>query len=111
MPLRYEEYTRLSNGHAKGITCVAFSPNGLLLASGALDGRVCIWSLKTNALLHVVSGSSAVLSISWQPLCDDLLLCGLQDGAVAVINITFVQCYCSLIPYLSLPLSFSCTSW
>lgn len=38
-------------GHGNTISCVEFSPDGKLLASGDYDGLVKIWSLKAGKLL------------------------------------------------------------
>ncbi|MSU36495.1 MAG: hypothetical protein EXS36_15635 [Pedosphaera sp.] len=34
--------------HSNGVTCVAFSPNGSLLASGSRDRSVKLWDLSTR---------------------------------------------------------------
>lgn len=39
--------SRLCAGHLTGITKVCFGPDGTLLASGDISGRVCIWSLRS----------------------------------------------------------------
>ena len=91
MTLRYEEKATLASGHNRGITCVAFSPHGQYLASGGLDNRICIWSIDTFTLLHVVCGTSPVLSLVWEPPKDDTVFCGLADGSVATIQISIVS--------------------
>lgn len=91
MPLRYEQQCRLMGGHTQGITAINFSPNGKYLASSGMDGQICIWKLATNELLHTLSGSSPVLSLVWIPTGDDSLICGLKDGTVASISMTFVS--------------------
>ncbi|KAI1789836.1 WD40-repeat-containing domain protein [Ganoderma leucocontextum] len=89
MPLkRYKEFRRLSNGHSRGITAVSFSPAGTFVATGGLDGRVCIWRLVDGKLLHTYSGQNAILSLKWLPLREDAVLCGSQDGNIIVLTIT-----------------------
>ncbi|TBU28225.1 WD40-repeat-containing domain protein, partial [Dichomitus squalens] len=61
---------------------VAFSPTGQLLASGGLDGRVCVWQVVSHALIYVFSGQSAVLSIAWLEDSEQLV-CRMQDGTIA----------------------------
>lgn len=93
MPLLYQQSARLVHpeGHADGIATVAFSPNGLLLASGGMDGRVCIWSTRTYKLLYVFHGKSPVLSLLWLEASNEDLVCGMEDGTIASLRISVVR--------------------
>jgi WD40 repeat protein/serine/threonine protein kinase len=58
-------------GHTMPITCVAFTPNGKLLASASKDKTVRIWDVsdlsKPPKLLMVLRHSSAVTSVAFAP--------------------------------------------
>ena len=90
MPKRYKEFRRLSNGHSRGITTVAFSGEGSYVATGGLDGKVCIWGLQSGKLLHLYAGQSSILCLEWMPSREDSLLCGSQNGNVTVLTIAAV---------------------
>jgi WD40 repeat protein len=49
-------------GHTDTITAIAFSPDGLLLASTARDKSVRLWNLKTGETVRTVTGSVEQLS-------------------------------------------------
>ncbi|KAH9853715.1 WD40-repeat-containing domain protein [Lenzites betulinus] len=89
MPLQYQHYSRLSHSeaHSDSITVVVFSPNGQLLASGGLDGRVCVWHVGSRKLLYVFSGKAPVLSLVWLD-SDERMACGMRDGTVASLAIS-----------------------
>ena len=46
----------LLKGHSGAITCLAFSSNGTLLASGSKDGVVRVWDLNTGNSQYSFSG-------------------------------------------------------
>jgi len=74
--------TRTLRGHEDWVRCVAFSPDGALLASAADDNTVRLWSVADGALLQVLSGHTKwVYSVAFSP-DGRLLASGSQDGTV-----------------------------
>src|SRR5229473_2394690 len=43
-------------GHAGGVTAIAFSPDGQLLASGSMDHTVRLWNLEPGDLMTALVG-------------------------------------------------------
>ncbi|MGI9068670.1 MAG: caspase family protein [Pyrinomonadaceae bacterium] len=65
-------------GHGKGVTSVAFSRDGRLLASGSTDNTIRIWDLATKSELRTLTGhTSNIESIDFSP--DGRLLASASD--------------------------------
>lgn len=65
------------SAHRKGCNALAFSPDGLLLASGGNDSMTKVWDVHTGKVLsQIIGGSYAVPGIAFRP-----------DGtALAILN-------------------------
>jgi len=56
-------------GHTDVVVCTAFSPDGKLVVSGSLDGRIIVWNAQTGnpALPALKKHSDAVCSLAFSP--------------------------------------------
>ena len=70
------------SGHAKGITSVAFSPDGGTLASGSSDKTIRFWDAVTGTHIRTFSGhAGGVTSVAFSP-DGRTLASGSADGTV-----------------------------
>uniref|UniRef100_A0A667Y6L3 HECT-type E3 ubiquitin transferase n=1 Tax=Myripristis murdjan TaxID=586833 RepID=A0A667Y6L3_9TELE len=73
-------------GHITPVRTVAFSPDGLALASGGVGGLMNIWSLRDGSVLQtVVAGTGAIQSIVWIPDVG-VSVCSNRSKDVLVVN-------------------------
>src|SRR5437764_13125118 len=56
-----------SDWQTKTIICLAFSPEGDLLASSGFEANVRLWDPKLGTLLQEVPHPGPVLSLAWSP--------------------------------------------
>src|ERR1700710_1106461 len=78
-------------GHTKPVTGVAFSPDGLSLASGSSDGTVKIWNAQTGDLkqTHEEAGTE-IHAIAFAPDGKTLALAAVKEGGegyVALVDL------------------------
>jgi WD40 repeat protein len=69
------------------VTCGRFRPDGRALAAGMLDGKVCVWDLRTGALRWRAWNSGPVLAVSFSPDGKRLAVTvsGLPEGMSEVV--------------------------
>ena len=67
-------------GHTDGVNCVAYSPNGQLIASGGVDGTIRIWDATTGESIRVLQKhTKAVTGIDFDPEGKTIAACSLDD--------------------------------
>ena len=96
MPRRYIEKWSSSSGgptppQLDPLTCLAFSIDGIYLASGNANGVLVIASAASGQRLHVVRAQSGVLSLVWAPLQDYELWVGYADGRLVKLKVLSVS--------------------
>uniref|UniRef100_A0A7S2VP14 NLE domain-containing protein n=1 Tax=Zooxanthella nutricula TaxID=1333877 RepID=A0A7S2VP14_9DINO len=71
------------NGHTEAVLCVAFSPDGKHLASGAGDTTVRLWDLGTELPRHTCAGHRGwVLAVAWSPDGSRLASAGMDKAVL-----------------------------
>mmetsp|Transcript_4094 Transcript_4094/g.6141 ORF Transcript_4094/g.6141 Transcript_4094/m.6141 type:complete len:419 (-) Transcript_4094:23-1279(-) len=59
---------KAANGPTDGVTSVAISPDGDVVATGSLDKSICLWDSHTGKMLRYLEGhSDSVYSVNFSP--------------------------------------------
>lgn len=78
-------YRRIK-AHSKPVFCLAYSPNGQLIASGSADRTICIWDKEGNKKRTLRGHRDTVLSVAFSPN-NNQLLSGSEDRTAILWNL------------------------
>lgn len=85
------------NGHTSYVYCCAFSPNGLLLASGGFDDALRVWDLrKGTPFMEIAAHGDPITSVSFS---DDssMILTSSYDGLIRLWDAENGRCLRTLV--------------
>jgi WD40 repeat protein len=78
--------TNAANAHTTNVTSVAFSPDGLFLATASLDQTIKVWSTTNWACLHTMGRhTNGASSVAFSP-DGQKIVSGSVDGTVKIWN-------------------------
>ena len=79
-------------GHRYYVTALAWSPDGMFLASGSGDNTIRIWSIETHETLSVLNGHTEVVStLAWSPN-GEFLASGSADRTIRIWSVELGEC-------------------
>ena len=74
-------------GHSAPVMCVAFSPDGMLAASGSDDEHVRVWSVQHGKQLKRYKGRGSCMSVSWSSKHDKIAAAFQQWSTLPVLTL------------------------
>jgi periodic tryptophan protein 2 len=83
-----ETYIFKQQGHSFDVSCITYSPDGSLLASGGQDGKIKVWDT-TNAtcIVTFTEHTSKITGIKFIPNKSNVLLSSSLDGTVRAYDL------------------------
>lgn len=88
MPFKYTRIN-LAASHRDAVNALAFSPDGKHLASASSDTHIKLWELASGGLLHDISYSEPVLSVTWTSRKQ--IVAGTGNGKLIIVTFDDVR--------------------
>lgn len=82
-PLRYEYVSDLPALHSL-VNAMSFSPDGNLLATGAADGKLIVYSIPSLEIDQKLEHISSILCLAW--VSEKKFLVGFQSGEIYILE-------------------------
>jgi WD40 repeat protein len=80
-----------------GVVAIAFSPDGKILATGDVDGQICLWQVADYHQILVLTGHKGwVWSVCFSPDGQTLASCS-SDSSIKIWNVNDGQCLKTLL--------------
>ncbi|CAI5742765.1 unnamed protein product [Hyaloperonospora brassicae] len=87
-----------AESHTGFVNCVAFNPQGSLVATGSHDESLRLWDVRSGKTVAVIGAhQEPVVSVQFHPTDGSLLVSGGYDGLVRVWDVASRQCMRSII--------------
>ncbi|KAF9590262.1 hypothetical protein IFM89_032040 [Coptis chinensis] len=68
MEIGHGDWAKELPGHRDAVTCLAFSSDGKLLASGGFDGLIQVWDITSGSLKCTLEGPGGGIEwVRWHP--------------------------------------------
>lgn len=103
------------SGHRNWVLCVAWSPQGDVIATGSMDASIKLWDAVTgNELGTLVGHTKWISSLAWEPIHmvkpgdKPRLVSGSKDGSIKVWDTGVRRCQMTMSGHSS---SVSCVKW
>ncbi|GMF21532.1 unnamed protein product [Phytophthora fragariaefolia] len=84
--------------HSGFVSCVAFNPQGSLVATGSHDENVRLWDVRSGRTVAIIGAhQEPVVSVEFHPTDGSLLVTAGYDGLVRVWDVASRQCLRTII--------------
>ncbi|KAI8464009.1 MAG: hypothetical protein J3K34DRAFT_526538 [Monoraphidium minutum] len=81
--LSWKSVSYLAGTHTADVNTLAFSPNGMYLATGGVDRQVVVWLAERGVAVAKTTLEEVPSSLAWHPRGDGLLIAG-EGGSVGL---------------------------
>eukprot|EP01119_Soliformovum_irregulare_P016311 TRINITY_DN4701_c0_g1_i1.p1 TRINITY_DN4701_c0_g1~~TRINITY_DN4701_c0_g1_i1.p1 ORF type:complete len:702 (-),score=243.40 TRINITY_DN4701_c0_g1_i1:55-2160(-) len=93
-----ETYVLKQQGHSYGMSCMAYSPNGKLIATGGRDGKIKVWNTNSGFCFVTFSDHQGpVTSLTFSQNGNVILSAG-QDGTTRAFDMTRYKNFRTMVP-------------